>query len=89
MNKPAHLVVLRFSAMGDVALTMPVIRSVLTARPEVHITLITRPRFAELYQNILLDEHQRSRLRILGDDGQKRLLEELSRFAAAIDDWPG
>ncbi len=32
---------------------------------------------------------QRSRLRILGDDGQKRLLAELSRFAAAIDDWPG
>lgn len=32
---------------------------------------------------------QRSRLLKLGDDGQKRLLEELSRFAEAIDTWPG
>ncbi|WP_425066246.1 MarR family winged helix-turn-helix transcriptional regulator [Reyranella sp.] len=32
---------------------------------------------------------QRSRLQKLGDDGQKRLLEELSRFAEAIDSWPG
>ncbi len=32
---------------------------------------------------------QRGRLQKLGDDGQKRLLEELSRFAEAIDTWPG
>lgn len=32
---------------------------------------------------------QRSRLQKLGDDGQKRLLGELSRFAEAIDTWPG
>lgn len=68
MNGQVHLVVLRFSAMGDVAMTMPVIRSVLIARPEVSITLITRPRFAELYQNILLDNQQRSRLHILPAD---------------------
>ena len=32
---------------------------------------------------------QRSRLQKLGDDGQTRLLAELSRFAEAIDNWPG
>jgi len=32
---------------------------------------------------------QRSRLQQLGDDGQNRLLAELSRFAEAIDNWPG
>lgn len=32
---------------------------------------------------------QRSRLQKLGDDGQKRLLAELTRFAEAIDNWPG
>ncbi len=32
---------------------------------------------------------QRGRLQKLGDDGQKRLLAELSRFAEAIDTWPG
>lgn len=32
---------------------------------------------------------QRSRLQKLGDDGQQRLLDELSRFAEAIDTWPG
>lgn len=84
MNGPAHLVVLRFSAMGDVAMTMPVIRSVLIARPEVSITLITRPRFAELYQNILLDDQQRNRLHILpadvdGDDSGPAGLWRLSR----------
>ena len=89
MNKPAHLVVLRFSAMGDVALTMPVIRSVLTARPEVHITLITRPRFAQLYQNILLDEHQRSRLTVMAADVDGHYaglsgLWQLSRMIMAI-----
>ncbi|MBS0518465.1 MAG: MarR family transcriptional regulator [Proteobacteria bacterium] len=33
-------------------------------------------------------EVQRSRLLQLGDDGQKRLLAELTRFAEIIDNWP-
>jgi DNA-binding MarR family transcriptional regulator len=33
-------------------------------------------------------EAQRSRLLPLGPDGQKRLVQELTRFAEAIDRWP-
>jgi len=33
-------------------------------------------------------EAQRIRLLPLGDDGQKRLVEELTRFADVIDGWP-
>lgn len=33
-------------------------------------------------------EAQRSRLLPLGDDGQKRLVQELTRFADVIDSWP-
>jgi hypothetical protein len=33
-------------------------------------------------------EAQRSRLLPLGPDGQKRLVQELTRFAEVIDRWP-
>ena len=33
-------------------------------------------------------EAQRSRLLPLGSDGQKRLVQELTRFAEVIDSWP-
>jgi ADP-heptose:LPS heptosyltransferase len=41
-----HILVIRFSAMGDVALTIPALLSVVESHPEIHITLITRPFFA-------------------------------------------
>lgn len=46
MSKQKHILVIRFSAMGDVALTIPVLLSVVQSHPEVHITFITRPFFA-------------------------------------------
>ena len=36
----------------------------------------------------LVFEAQRSRLAPLGADGQKRLVDELTKFAEAIDGWP-
>lgn len=86
MKPPVHLVVLRFSAMGDVAMVLPVIRSVLNDRPEVHITLVTRPRFAELFRDINLSEEQRQRLTILPADvdGEIRGLSGLWRLSRKI-----
>jgi ADP-heptose:LPS heptosyltransferase len=46
------ILVLRFSAMGDVALTVPVIRSLVAAHKDVEVTIVTRPRFAAFFAGI-------------------------------------
>lgn len=38
--------------MGDVALIVPILRSVVAAHPDVEITVVTRPRFAPLFYDI-------------------------------------
>ncbi|MGH2644497.1 MAG: glycosyltransferase family 9 protein [Chitinophagaceae bacterium] len=47
-----NLLVIRMSAMGDVALTLPVIRSVLESYPDLNITLVTREQFFPFFKNI-------------------------------------
>lgn len=42
----------RFSAMGDVALTVPVIRSVLEQNPDVHITLVSNKAFEPFFYDL-------------------------------------
>lgn len=54
-NKPAHLkkiLVLRFSAMGDVALLVPVIASLVRAHQDVEVTVVTRPAFSSLFDSL-------------------------------------
>ena len=46
------IIVFRLSAMGDVSLTVPVIRGVLDANPDLEITLVTRKFFAPFFSNI-------------------------------------
>jgi ADP-heptose:LPS heptosyltransferase len=46
------ILVLRFSAMGDVALLVPVIKSLVAAHPDVEVTVVTRPRFAPFFYDI-------------------------------------
>lgn len=43
---------MRMSAMGDVAMTVPVIASVLTQHPDVHITMLSDPRFADMFAGL-------------------------------------
>lgn len=43
---------LRFSAMGDMALMVPVIRSLVHAHKDVEVTVVTRPRFAPFFYDI-------------------------------------
>ena len=46
------LVVLRFSALGDVALITPVFQAFSQSYPDVRIIICTRPRFAPLFKNL-------------------------------------
>ena len=46
------LLAIRFSAMGDVALTVPVLRAVLKANPSLEITFVSNNKFAPLFNDI-------------------------------------
>lgn len=52
MKKPAHILVIRLSALGDVAMIVPVLRALAHQNPEVKITLLTRPFFSPLFADI-------------------------------------
>lgn len=47
-----NILVLRFSAMGDVLLLVPVLKSFTDHYPDVTVTLVTRPRFASFFSHI-------------------------------------
>lgn len=52
MADPAHIIILRFSAMGDVALLAPVLKSATSQNKTVRFTLITKPKFAPLFSSL-------------------------------------
>ena len=53
-NKPKYkeILLIRFSAIGDVAMTVPVIHSLATAYPDVHFTMLSNVRFAPLFEHL-------------------------------------
>lgn len=50
--KKEHILVIRFSAMGDVAMLVPVLRAVVKKYPHLKITVLTRGFFAPIFKNI-------------------------------------
>ena len=52
MPKLKHILVLRFSAMGDVAMTVPVLRALMAQHPELKITVVTRSFFKPFFQDL-------------------------------------
>src|SRR5690606_9807500 len=52
MEKPKHILVIRLSAMGDVAMAVPVLRVFSQTYPEVKITVLSRPFFKPLFEGI-------------------------------------
>ncbi len=52
MSKPRHLLVFRLSAMGDVAMTVPVIRLLLQQYPDLRVTFVSNGFFQPLFANI-------------------------------------
>ncbi|MDZ7847590.1 MAG: glycosyltransferase family 9 protein [Owenweeksia sp.] len=45
-----HLLVIRFSAIGDVALSIPVLKALTEQHPEVEVTVLSRPHFQSLFE---------------------------------------
>lgn len=46
------ILILRFSAMGDVVLLVPVIRTLVKTYPDIEITVVTRPKFASFFTDM-------------------------------------
>lgn len=75
-----HVVILRFSALGDVAMTLPVVYSVARANPHVRFTMVTRPFFARLFvappSNLRIEAVDANQYK--GAGGTVRLLNRLA-----------
>lgn len=77
-----HIAVIRLSAMGDVAMTVPVIRAVVAQHPELRLTIVSRPFFAPFFEGIskvsffAVDVHGRHK----GFRGLLRLYTDLRRL---------
>lgn len=78
-KKIQHIAVMRLSAMGDVAMTVPVVRSFVSENPEIKITVISRPFFKPFFEAIpnvsffAFDDKQRHK----GFIGLLRLYQDL------------
>lgn len=81
-SHPPHILVLRFSALGDVAMTLPVIYSVARAYPRLKITVATRPFFSRIFinhpANVHIEAIEPRDYRGVG--GRIRLLRRLSEL---------
>lgn len=51
-KKTIHILVIRLSAMGDVAMTVPVLRALYQQYPEVKITVLTRAFFKPFFRDL-------------------------------------
>ncbi|MFT5437118.1 MAG: ADP-heptose:LPS heptosyltransferase [Ulvibacter sp.] len=52
MKRPSHILVIRLSALGDVAMTVPVLRVVAKTYPELKLTVISRAFYKPLFDGI-------------------------------------
>ncbi|WP_422858229.1 glycosyltransferase family 9 protein [Flagellimonas sp. S174] len=51
-DKPVHILVLRLSAMGDVAMTVPVLNTLILKYPDARVTVLTKKGFAPIFAKI-------------------------------------
>ncbi len=51
-KKPKHILTIRLSAMGDVAMAIPVLRALTQQHPEVKVTVLTRDFFKPFFRDI-------------------------------------
>ncbi|MET0636839.1 MAG: glycosyltransferase family 9 protein [Chitinophagaceae bacterium] len=80
MAIPRHILVFRFSALGDVAMTVPVIRLLLDQNPGLSVTFVSDPFMAPLFEGI-------DRLQFIGADTRKEYkgLPGLFRFSRELN----
>lgn len=81
MPQPKHILVIRLSAMGDVAMTVPVLACLQKANPDIRITVLTRKFFAPIFRQLPQVEVYEADVngRHKGLKGLKRLSDELRR----------
>ncbi|MDO5969470.1 glycosyltransferase family 9 protein [Flavivirga aquimarina] len=51
-NEPKHILVIRLSAMGDVAMTIPILRAFTAQYPEIQITVLTKAFFKPFFRDL-------------------------------------
>jgi len=51
-NLPKHILVIRLSAMGDVAMTVPILRQFIKQYPQVKLTVLTKEFFAPFFRDL-------------------------------------
>ncbi len=51
-NKKRHLLVIRLSALGDVAMTVPVLHGLLRKYPDLNLTILTKKHFAPIFSGL-------------------------------------
>lgn len=51
-NSIKHILVIRFSALGDVAMTVPVLRALINQHPNIRLTILTKPFLAPLFEGL-------------------------------------
>ena len=52
MSAKDHILVIRLSALGDVAISIPVMLTLIKRHPELKISVLTRPFYAKLFKDI-------------------------------------
>ncbi|MHA7829948.1 MAG: glycosyltransferase family 9 protein [Flagellimonas sp.] len=88
-GKETHILLIRLSAMGDVAMTVPVIRALTDQYPEIQLTVLTKKLFAPIFdglENVQVKEAD-VKNRHKGLMGLWRLYKELKplKFDAVAD----
>lgn len=73
-----HILILRLSAMGDVAMTVPVIRALIAQHSNVRVTVVSRPFFRPFFDNI-------DRVDFFGVDLKKRHKGFLGLYRMFLD----
>lgn len=82
MSNIKHIAVMRLSAMGDVAMTVPVLRAFVKQYPEIKLTVISRPFFKPFFDGIpnldffAFDEKERHK----GFAGLLRLFQDVRKL---------
>lgn len=90
LQTPKHILVIRFSSLGDVAMTVPVIQNVLQQNPALEITVVSnaflQPLFEGLERCHFYPAHLKAQHK--GVAGMHRLFKELNNlhtFDAVVD----
>ena len=74
-----RLLVIRFSALGDVALLVPVVRATAVEHPELEITVLSQSRMAYLFAGMPAN------VQFMGVDLQKMSLQDIVKALGAYD----